>query len=59
MHSMKEMKNRREKLGLSQSQIAAAIGVDQPTISRVEHGFRLADPDKQKSLEKLLSGAGD
>jgi transcriptional regulator with XRE-family HTH domain len=56
---MKEMKNRREKLGLSQSQIAAAIGVDQPTISRVEHGFRLADPDKQKSLEKLLSGAGD
>ena len=56
---MKEMKNRREKLGLSQSQLAAAIGVDQPTISRVENGFRLADPDKQKSLEKLLSGAGD
>jgi transcriptional regulator with XRE-family HTH domain len=57
---MNEMKIRRERLGLSQSQIAAAIGVDQPTISRVEHGFRLADSDKQKSLEKLLmSGVGD
>lgn len=56
---MKEMRKRREKLGLSQSQIAAAIGVDQPTISRVENGFRLADPDKQKSLETLLRGVGD
>jgi transcriptional regulator with XRE-family HTH domain len=56
---MKEIKKRREQLGLSQAQVAAAIGVDQPTISRVERGFRLADSDKQSALERLLSGAGD
>ncbi|MGD9735922.1 MAG: multiprotein-bridging factor 1 family protein [Solirubrobacterales bacterium] len=56
---MNEIKKRREQLGLSQAQLAAAIGVDQPTISRVEHGFRLADPDRQNALERLLNGVGD
>lgn len=55
---MDTVRYKRKKLGLTQAQLAAEIGVDQPTISRVEHGFRLTDPDKQQALEKLLDRAG-
>jgi len=43
----------RERLGLTQQQLADAIGKDQPTISRYENGTRPTVDDAPKLAETL------
>lgn len=59
MHCMTSIERVRKERGLTQAQLAALVGVDQPTISRVEHGFRLTDPDKRQALQDFLARSGD
>lgn len=53
MKSQSELKKQREKLGLSQRELAEALGVDVGTISRWERGARTPPKYVALALEAL------
>jgi transcriptional regulator with XRE-family HTH domain len=48
------LKIEREKRGLSTQSIADALGVSQPTISRIENGMKRASPTLAKRIAQYL-----
>lgn len=60
------LRARREARGLSQSEVAAAVGVTQPTYSQWERGTAIASADAARlaryfgtSVEELLGEGGE
>lgn len=51
---MTEFRIIRRQLGLSQIELAAQLGVAQPTISRFENGAQTLDPRTRLALEALI-----
>ena len=51
-----ELRKEREKRGLTQSQLAAKIGMDEPAISRIEKGLNL-NPTLD-TLNRIAAGLG-
>jgi DNA-binding XRE family transcriptional regulator len=50
---MKMMKQRREVSGLTQEQLAEAVGVDRTTITKIENGGRTSVKTAQKIADVL------
>lgn len=46
---------RLRKLGLTQSEVASAVGTNQSVVSRWERGERKPDPEKRAKLEDLYA----
>ena len=49
------LKNAREKLGLSQEDVAKAVGITQPAYSYIENGFKNPSVPTLIRLSKLLN----
>jgi transcriptional regulator with XRE-family HTH domain len=45
----------RRVLGLSQDEVAQAVGLSQTALSRLERGFKTPSPATQKRLEEFLA----
>lgn len=45
----------REARGLTQVELAARIGVNQPSVSRIEHGYHLPGTDTLLRLSRALN----
>ena len=56
MHTARALVLARRRAGLSQRQLAAATGVAQPTIARIERGLETPRVD---TLDRLLRACGD
>jgi len=55
---MLDIKSIRERLGLTQEQLANKLGVSWATVARWERGKGKPSPLAQKALEALLKGEG-
>ncbi|MFI5533862.1 helix-turn-helix domain-containing protein [Kitasatospora sp. NPDC051853] len=53
------LRNRRRRAGLTQAQLAAAIGYDHTAISRLEHGTRRANARLVQQIDELLHAEGE
>ncbi len=56
MNAARALKQARRRAGLTQRQLAAAAGVAQPTIARIERGLEVPRVD---TLDRLLRACGD
>ncbi len=56
MNTAAALRNARRRAGLSQRRLAAATGVAQPTIARIERGHEVPRVD---TLDRLLRACGD
>lgn len=51
------LKLEKERCGLTTEQIAAAVGVKQPTISRIENGVRRPSPELANRIATFFKNA--
>lgn len=49
----------RKTLGLTQAELAAKLGINQATISRMEAGVLAVEPRTVLAMKALLTGVGD
>ena len=56
---LKNLKKRRERLGLTQAKLAHIAGVSYVTISNIENGKQEAQPSTRAAIESALEKAGE
>jgi len=55
MTDIKNLKKERKKAGLTQTQLAAKVGVSPSTIFRWEKGKNIPHPERLKKLNRIFS----
>ena len=56
---LKNLRQRRKRLGISQERLAHMAGVSYITISNIENGKQIAQPSTRAAIEAALEKAGE